>query len=122
VQVAQPQEGNSVLEVDWDGAALAPRERDLALFSGQGFARFLDDYEHAAGGCDLDPDLIAFFLRAATSTTWLTGWALCSPMNARRAATRGPRRGAVVPVALDALERRIEQTRLLLARRHGRGR
>jgi spectinomycin phosphotransferase len=30
--------------VDWDGASAAPRERDLALFAGRGFARFLDDY------------------------------------------------------------------------------
>jgi spectinomycin phosphotransferase len=40
--------------VDWDGAALAPRERDLALFAGPGFGRFLDGYQRDAGDCDLD--------------------------------------------------------------------
>jgi len=48
--------------VDWDGATLAPCERDLALFTGQGFERFLDDYGGDAGAHGLDPDLVAFFL------------------------------------------------------------
>jgi spectinomycin phosphotransferase len=48
--------------VDWDAAALAPRERDLALFAGQGFARFLAAYERAVGAHALDPELVAFFL------------------------------------------------------------
>jgi spectinomycin phosphotransferase len=50
--------------VDWDGAARAPRELDLALFAGRGFQRFLDSYRVAAGDKELvvDPDLIGFFL------------------------------------------------------------
>jgi Ser/Thr protein kinase RdoA (MazF antagonist) len=50
--------------VDWDGAARAPRELDLALFAGRGFQRFLDSYRVAAGDEELviDPDLIGFFL------------------------------------------------------------
>jgi hypothetical protein len=50
--------------VDWDGAARAPRELDLALFAGRAFQRFLDSYRVAAGDTELvvDPDLIGFFL------------------------------------------------------------
>ena len=48
--------------VDWDGAALAPRELDLALFSGEGFEPFLAAYQGEGGPPDLDSDLIAFFL------------------------------------------------------------
>jgi spectinomycin phosphotransferase len=54
--------GGRLWLVDWDGAVLAPRELDLALFSGQGFERFLAHYRAAAGARDLDPDLVAFFL------------------------------------------------------------
>ena len=65
--------------VDWDGAALAPRERDLAGFAGQGFGRFLDAYERAAGdrGLDLDRTWLPSSCCAATSTTWSTGWVPC---------------------------------------------
>lgn len=49
--------------VDWDGAVLAPRERDLVSFTGQGFARFLAGYQRAADrGIEVDADLLAFFL------------------------------------------------------------
>ena len=48
--------------VDWDGAALAPCEADLAMFTGPGFERFLDAYEAAAGPCNINPELVAFFL------------------------------------------------------------
>jgi spectinomycin phosphotransferase len=48
--------------VDWDAAALAPRDADLALFAGRGFGRFLAAYEADAGPSGLDPDLVAFFL------------------------------------------------------------
>jgi spectinomycin phosphotransferase len=48
--------------VDWDAARLAPRELDLALFTGPGFGRFLAAYEADAGPCDLDPDVVAFVL------------------------------------------------------------
>jgi hypothetical protein len=50
--------------VDWDGAARAPRELDLALFAGRGLPRFLDSYRVAVGDEELvvDPDLIGFFL------------------------------------------------------------
>jgi spectinomycin phosphotransferase len=54
--------GGRLWVVDWDGAALAPGELDLALFTGQGFERFLDDYEGHAGAHGLDPELVAFFL------------------------------------------------------------
>jgi spectinomycin phosphotransferase len=54
--------GGRLWLVDWDGAKLAPRELDLALFSGPGFARFLAHYQAAAGPRDLDPDSVAFFL------------------------------------------------------------
>jgi spectinomycin phosphotransferase len=54
--------GGRLWLVDWDGATMAPRELDLVLFGGQGFERFLAHYEAAAGPCDLDPDLVAFFL------------------------------------------------------------
>jgi len=56
--------GRRLWLVDWDGATLAPRERDLALFAGQRFERFLADYERVADyrRFDLDPDLVAFFL------------------------------------------------------------
>jgi spectinomycin phosphotransferase len=117
--------GGRLWVVDWDGAGLAPRERDLALFAGQGFARFLDAYEHSAGGCDLDPDLVAFFLlrrNLEDLVDWL-GAVLASDRS------DGQRRGDLDGVRWclsrwGALERRIEQTRLLRARRqrHGRGR
>ena len=54
--------GGRLWVVDWDGARLAPRELDLALFTGPGFGRFLAAYEADAGPCDLDPDLVAFVL------------------------------------------------------------
>jgi spectinomycin phosphotransferase len=54
--------GGRLWLVDWDAAALAPREADLALFAGPGFERFLAAYEADAGPVDLDPDLAAFFL------------------------------------------------------------
>jgi spectinomycin phosphotransferase len=54
--------GGRLWLVDWDSAALAPREADLALFTGHGFRRFLAAYEDAAGPSNLDPDLVAFFL------------------------------------------------------------
>ena len=87
--------------VDWDAAALAPRERELALFAGQGFERFLDHYERAAGSCALDPDLVAFFLLRRNLddlVDWLGGvLSTDRPDQQRRA---GPGRGAVVRVAL----------------------
>jgi spectinomycin phosphotransferase len=54
--------GGRLWVVDWEAAVLAPRELDLALFTGEGFGRFLAGYQDAAGPQDLDPDLIAFFL------------------------------------------------------------
>jgi hypothetical protein len=32
------------------------------LFTGPGFERFVDAYEAAAGPCDINPELVAFFL------------------------------------------------------------
>jgi spectinomycin phosphotransferase len=54
--------GGRLWLVDWDGAALGPRERDLALFAGQRFKRFFDAYQADTGTHGLDPDLVAFFL------------------------------------------------------------
>jgi spectinomycin phosphotransferase len=104
--------------VDWDGAALAPRERDLTLFTGQELERFLDDYQHAAGGCDLDPDVVAFFLLRRNLDD-LVDWlgALLGddrPAEQRRADLDGVR---WCLSRWGELEARIEHTRLLLAQR-----
>jgi len=105
--------------VDWDGAVLAPRERDLALFAGQGFELFVAGYQRAADrGIDVDPDLVAFFLLRRNLddlVDWL-GAVLASdrPVEQRSADLDGVRwclsRWA-------ALETRIEHTRGVLARR-----
>jgi spectinomycin phosphotransferase len=106
--------------VDWDGAALAPRERDLALFAGQGFERFLAGYQRAAGGrgVDLDADLVAFFLLRRNLddlVDWLGGvLANNRPVEQRRADLDG------VGWCLSrwaALETRIQHTRRVLAGR-----
>jgi spectinomycin phosphotransferase len=52
--------GGRLWLVDWDGAALGPR--DLALFAGQRFKRFFDAYQADTGTHGLDQDLVAFFL------------------------------------------------------------
>jgi spectinomycin phosphotransferase len=116
--------GGRLWLVDWDGAALAPRERDLALFAGQGFQRFLDDYQGDAGTYDLDPDLVAFFLLRRNLddlVDWL-GAALTEdrPDEQQRADLDGVR---WCLSRWGVLEGRIQHTRLLLARRqrHGRG-
>jgi hypothetical protein len=104
--------------VDWDGAVLAPRERDLAVFAGQGFERFLDAYDRDAGSRDLDPELVAFFLLRRNLddlVDWL-GAVLSGdrPEEQRRADLDGVRwclsRWAV-------LEARIQLARRVLARR-----
>jgi len=114
--------GGRLWAVDWDGAVLAPRERDLALFAGQGFERFLDDYQADSGAQDLDPDLVAFFLLRRNLddlVDWL-GAVLAGdqPAEQARADLEGVRwclsRWAV-------LEARIEHARLLLARRQRSG-
>jgi spectinomycin phosphotransferase len=110
--------GGQLWAVDWDGALLAPRERDLALFAGQGFERFLCEYEAGTGTRDLDSDLIAFFLLRRNLddlVDWLAGvLAGGQPDEQVRADLEGVRwclsRWA-------ALETRIEHTRRLLARR-----
>jgi spectinomycin phosphotransferase len=113
--------GGRLWAVDWDAAALAPRERDLALFAGQGFERFLDAYEADAGTQSLDPDLVAFFLlrrNVDDLVDWL-GAVLSEdrPKEQRRADLDGVR---WCLSRWDALEARIWQTRLLLARRQRR--
>jgi spectinomycin phosphotransferase len=115
--------GGRLWAVDWDGAALAPRERDLALFSGQGFERFLDDYEGDAGTHGLDPDLVAFFLLRRNLDD-LVDW-LGALLTADRPEEQ--QRGNLDGVRWclsrwDALEARIQDTRLVLARRHRRRR
>ena len=108
--------------VDWDGAALAPRERDLALFAGRGFEPFLAGYQRAAGrGVDVDADLLGFFLLRRNLddlVDWLNAVLTSDrPVEQRRADLDGVRwclsRWA-------ALEVRIEHTRGVLARRRSR--
>jgi spectinomycin phosphotransferase len=110
--------GGRLWAVDWDGAVLAPRERDLALFAGRGFKRLLDDYEAATGTQDLHPDLVAFFLLRRNLddlVDWL-GAILAGdqPEEQARAGLDGVR---WCLSRWDALEARIEHTRLVLARR-----
>jgi spectinomycin phosphotransferase len=110
--------GGRLWAVDWDGAVLAPRERDLALFAGPGFERFLDDYQADSGAQDLDPDLVAFFLLRRNLddlVDWL-GAVLTGdqPNEQARADLEGVR---WCLSRWGALEARIEHTRLLLARR-----
>jgi spectinomycin phosphotransferase len=110
--------GGRLWAVDWDGAALAPRERDLALFAGPGFERFLDDYEADTGTQDLDPDLVAFFLLRRNLddlVDWL-GAVLTGdqPAEEARADLEGVR---WCLSRWGALEARIEHARRLLARR-----
>jgi spectinomycin phosphotransferase len=105
--------------VDWDGAVLAPRERDLAGFAGRGFARFLAGYQRAADrGIDLDMDLLAFFLLRRNLddlVDWL-GSVLAGdrPVEQRRADLDGV---AWCLSRWAALEARIQHTRGVLARR-----
>jgi spectinomycin phosphotransferase len=105
--------------VDWDGAVLAPRERDLAGFAGRGFGRFLAGYQRAAGrGIDVDVDLVAFFLLRRNLddlVDWL-GAVLGDdrPVEQRRADLDGVRWCLSRSAALEA---RIEHTRGVLARR-----
>jgi Phosphotransferase enzyme family len=67
--------------VDWDGAVMAPRERDLAGFAGRGFGRFLAGYRRVAGrGINVERTWSRSSCCAATSRTWSTGWAACSAM------------------------------------------
>jgi spectinomycin phosphotransferase len=105
--------------VDWDGTMLAPRERDLVLFTGRGFAAFLAGYQRAADhGIDLDADLLGFFLLRRNLddlVDWLAG-VLSSdrPVQQRRADLDG------VGWCLSrwaALETRIQHTRGVLAQR-----
>src|SRR6266498_4647006 len=101
--------------VDWDGAALAPRERDLTGFAGPGFGRFLDSYQRDAGDCDLDPDLIAFFLLRRNLDD-LVDWLLAvlasdQPKTQRRADLDGVR---WCLSRWGALEERIQHARALL--------
>jgi spectinomycin phosphotransferase len=105
--------------VDWDGAVLAPRERDLALFTGRGFARFLAGYQRAADhGVDVDADLLAFFLlrrNLEDLVDWL-GAVLAGdrPVEQRRADLDGVRWCLSRWAALEA---RIQHARGVLARR-----
>jgi len=105
--------------VDWDGAARAPRELDLALFAGWGFPRFLDSYRVAVGDEELvvDPDLIGFFLLRRNLddlVDWLGG-ALDEerPQAQRRADLEGVR---WCLSRWDALQTRISEVRSVLDR------
>ena len=48
--------------IDWNGAGLAPPERDLVFFSGPNFASFLDGYVQAYALDGLSADLLSFFI------------------------------------------------------------
>jgi spectinomycin phosphotransferase len=113
--------GGQLWAVDWDGATLAARERDLALFAGLGFERFLDDYQGDA--YDLDPDLVAFFVlrrNLEDLVDWLGGvLASDRPDQQRREDLDGVR---WCLSRWGALAARIQHTRLLLARRQRHGR
>jgi spectinomycin phosphotransferase len=105
--------------VDWDGAALAPRERDLALFAGEGFEPFLAGYQRAADrGIEIDADLLAFFVLRRNLddlVDWL-GTVLIGdrPDVQRRADLDGV---GWCMARWGALEARIEHTRGVLASR-----
>jgi hypothetical protein len=107
--------------VDWDGAVLAPLERDLALFAGPEFARFLDAYQADAGTHDLDPDLVAFFLLRRNLDD-LVDWLVAvlagdRPDEQARADLEGVR---WCLSRWGALEARIERVRLLARRQRSR--
>jgi spectinomycin phosphotransferase len=109
--------GGRLWLVDWDGAVLAPRELDVALFTGQEFARFLDGYQRDAGGCDLDADVIAFFLLRRNHED-LVDWLLAvlddeQPEAQRRADLDGVR---WCLACWEALQKRIQHARSVLAR------
>ena len=114
----QGDRGGRLWAVDWDGAALAPRERDLALFAGQGLERFLGDYEAEAGAHGLDPDLVAFFLlrrNLEDLVDWLGALLSNDRLEEQRRADLDGVRWCLS--RWDALEARIQDTRLLLTRR-----
>jgi spectinomycin phosphotransferase len=109
--------------VDWDGVVLAPRERDLAGFAGQGFAAFLAGYQRAAG-CyvDLDPDLVAFFLLRRNLddlVDWLGGVVPDDRPDVQRRADLEGVRWCLSRWA--TLEARIQHARQVLARRQRSG-
>jgi len=107
--------GGRLWAVDWDGAALGPRERDLALFAGQGFERFLDDYEGDAGGHSLDPDLVAFFLLRRNLDDLVDWLGAVLTTDRPDEQQRGDLDGVRWCLSRwDVLETRIEHTRLLL--------
>jgi spectinomycin phosphotransferase len=103
--------------VDWDGALMAPRERDLVLFTGREFAAFIAGYQRAVErGIDIDADLLAFFLLRRNLddlVDWL-GSVLAAdrPVEQRRADLDGVRWSLERWAALEA---RIQHTRGVLA-------
>jgi spectinomycin phosphotransferase len=105
--------------VDWDGAMLAPRERDLVLFTGRGFAAFLAGYQRAAHrSIDADADLLAFFLLRRNLddlVDWLNAVLTSDrPVEQRRADLDGVRWCLSRWASLEA---RIQHARGVLARR-----
>lgn len=105
--------------VDWDAAVFAPPELDVSLFTGGGFARFLDGYRLTGGRRDLDPDRIAFFLLRRNLDD-LVDWLLAVldnqlPEMQRRADLDGVR---WCLAAWEKLDQRIRQAHSILARHH----
>jgi Ser/Thr protein kinase RdoA (MazF antagonist) len=47
--------------LDWEDAKLAPPEHDLFFFTGEGFPRFLAEYERAFGPIELDGGVFGFY-------------------------------------------------------------
>jgi Ser/Thr protein kinase RdoA (MazF antagonist) len=110
--------GGRLWLVDWDAAALAPRELDVSLFTGDQFELFLDGYRLDSSGCDLDPDGIAFFLLRRNLDD-LVDWLLAvldnqEPEAQRRADLDGVR---WCMACWDQLDQRIGLARSTLARR-----
>jgi Ser/Thr protein kinase RdoA (MazF antagonist) len=111
--------GGRLWLVDWDAAALAPRELDVSLFTGDEFELFLDGYRLDSSGCKLDPDRIAFFLLRRNLDD-LVDWLLAvldnqQPEAQRRADLDGVR---WCLACWDGLDERMGLARSILARRH----
>jgi spectinomycin phosphotransferase len=110
--------GRLVWLVDWDGATLAPREADLAMFTGEEFERFFAAYQAAAGVDGVDPELVAFFLLRRNLddlVDWLGSVLDDDRPDVQRRADLDGVRWCLSRWA--ALEARIQRTRRLRARR-----
>jgi Ser/Thr protein kinase RdoA (MazF antagonist) len=109
--------GGRLWLVDWDAAGLAPRELDVSLFTGRGFADFLDSYQRDADRPGLDPDTIGFFLLRRNLddlVDWLLGALDNQQPQAQRRADLDGVRWCIAGWA--GLDERIRHAREVLAR------